>query len=144
LAPKDELGGVLAAADALLLNQRGSVMNMSLPAKLASYFAAGVPVLAAVSDRDEVAAEVRRAGAGLVVAPDDPHALLGGIAALRADPERARNLGRSGARFAHTQLDAGAVVGLVERFLETVFPGGPTPAPAPAIPDRILVTSERR
>jgi colanic acid biosynthesis glycosyl transferase WcaI len=124
LAAEEELGGVLAAADALLLNQRGSVMNMSMPAKLASYFAAGVPVLAAVSDGDEVAGEVKRAGAGIVVRPDDPYALLAGIADLRSDPERARTLGRSGADFAETQLDARAVAGLVERFLDAAFPDG--------------------
>lgn len=122
LAADEDFGSVLASADALLLNQRGSVVNMSLPAKLASYFAAGVPVLAAVSDADEVAIEVGCVGAGIVVRPDDPHALLGGSSQLRLDPERAHQLGDAGARFAQSQLDASAVVGMVERFLETAFP----------------------
>lgn len=122
LARDDEYGSILAAADALLLNQRGSVLNMSMPAKLASYFAAGVPVIAAVADDDETAAEVRSAGAGIVVRPDDPHALLEGVTRLRADPESARSLGASGLRFAATRLDEDAVVGLVKSFLDSVFP----------------------
>lgn len=144
LASEEELGGVLAAADALLLNQRGSVLNMSLPAKLASYFAAGVPVLAAVSSNDDTAAEIERAGAGIVVRPDDPAALLAGIAELRSDPARAHELGRSGARFAHTELDAIAVVGLIERFLETVFPAPQSASSAAARSRAAFATSERK
>jgi glycosyltransferase involved in cell wall biosynthesis len=104
---------------------------MSMPAKLASYFAAGVPVLAAVAQTDEVAAEVERAEAGIVVQPDDPVALLDGIAALRSDPARARELGAAGARFASTKLDGPAVHELVEGFLESVFPGPSSNGRAP-------------
>lgn len=134
LAAEDEYGSILAAADALLLNQRGSVLNMSLPAKLASYFAAGVPVVAAVADEDETASEIERAQAGLRVRPDDPDALLGVIAELRGDPARARSLGEAGVRFAANELQADAVVDMVSGFLESVFPeaisarvGTPTP-----------------
>jgi glycosyltransferase involved in cell wall biosynthesis len=131
LAPEEDLGSILAAADTLLLNQRGAVTNMSMPAKLASYFAAGVPVLASVAQTDEVAAEVERAEAGIVVQPDDPVALLDGIAALRSDPARARELGAAGARFASTKLDGPAVHELVEGFLESVFPGPSSNGRAP-------------
>jgi colanic acid biosynthesis glycosyl transferase WcaI len=125
LARDDEFGSILAAADALLLNQRGSILNMSLPAKLATYFAAGVPVIAAVAEDDETAGELRRAEAGILVRPDDPRALLAGVGELRRDHARARSLGQSGARFAATHLDAGSVVSLVDSFLDSVFP---TPA----------------
>src|SRR5207253_2295922 len=40
---------MLSAADLLLLNQRPSVDAMALPSKLASYFASGRPVVAAVA-----------------------------------------------------------------------------------------------
>ena len=55
------------AADVLLVNQRASVMDMSLPSKLTSYFASGQPVLAAVSADSETAYEIESACAGLVV-----------------------------------------------------------------------------
>ncbi len=45
--PAEELPDVLAAADVLLLTERSSVRDMSLPSKLTSYFAAGRPVVAA-------------------------------------------------------------------------------------------------
>ena len=40
---------VMQAADVLIVNQRESVTDMSLPSKLTSYFAAGRPVVAAAS-----------------------------------------------------------------------------------------------
>lgn len=125
LAGEREYGNVLAAADALLLNQRGSVLNMSMPAKLASYFAAGVPVVAAVAAGDETAAEIEKANAGLVVRPDDPGALIAAIATLRGDRAAAAQMGEAGRRFATSELDSDSVVGLVESFLSSVFAASP-------------------
>ncbi|MBK7625572.1 MAG: glycosyltransferase family 4 protein [Kineosporiaceae bacterium] len=66
----------LAAADVLLINERPSVGDMSLPSKLTSYLAAGRPVLAAVADDGATASELRRTkGAGHLVPPGDPEAL---------------------------------------------------------------------
>ena len=46
--PSDKFPDVLAAADVLLVNERATVRDMSLPSKLTSYFACGRPVVAAV------------------------------------------------------------------------------------------------
>lgn len=119
--PVDEFGDLLASADALLLNQRGSMRSVSMPSKLGSYFLAGVPIVAAVHPCDDVAVEVNRAGAGVVVAPDDPRALLGGISVLRDDPERARSLGAAGLRFAEDELSSEAASRAVAGFLEATF-----------------------
>jgi glycosyltransferase involved in cell wall biosynthesis len=88
---------VLAAADVLLVNELGSVVDMSLPSKLTSYFVAGRPVIAAVPSEGGTAAEVRRSGAGSVVPPGNPAALLGAVlhstgdaAVLAATAARAR------------------------------------------------------
>lgn len=85
-ASSEEFPDVLAAADVLLVNERASVVDMSLPSKLTSYFRAGRPVVAAVVEQGGTAREVRRSGAGLVVRPEDPQALLDGIAGLLGDP----------------------------------------------------------
>jgi len=73
----------LACADVLLLTQRASVTDMSLPSKLTSYQAVGRPILAAVHPGSETAAAVTTLPQGSVVAADDPAALLDGIAAAR-------------------------------------------------------------
>lgn len=81
---------VLAAADVLLVTERASAIDMSLPSKLTSYFLAGVPVLAAVPGGGGTAHEVSCSGAGAVVAPDDANALLAGVLTLAQDDAQRR------------------------------------------------------
>jgi glycosyltransferase involved in cell wall biosynthesis len=66
----------LAAADVLLLNQRESVTDMSLPSKLTSYFAVGRPIVAAVAAESETAIAVQKFSKGTVVQPNRPDDLV--------------------------------------------------------------------
>jgi colanic acid biosynthesis glycosyl transferase WcaI len=106
LPPVDEdwFMDVLAAADVLLVNQRPSVEDMSLPSKLTSYFRAGRPIVAAVDPQGAAAQEVVRSGAGLVVSPGNPDLLLRSVQKLRADQERSRTLADSGPRHVERSL----------------------------------------
>jgi colanic acid biosynthesis glycosyl transferase WcaI len=120
--PEEELPGVLGAADVLIVSERATVVDMSLPSKLTSYFAAGRPIVAAVPDRGATAAEVRRSGAGIVVPVGDPRSLIEAVAHLRTDTVKAAALGQAGQRYASEALgEAGAmrrldqlVAGLIE------------------------------
>jgi putative colanic acid biosynthesis glycosyltransferase WcaI len=112
LAPVEELPNVLRAADALLLSQRESVRNMSLPSKLTSYFLAEVPIVAAVAPDDEVAREIESAGAGIVLGPGNPRRLVEVLTELRSDARRADELGASARAFAERHLsEASAIEG---------------------------------
>jgi glycosyltransferase involved in cell wall biosynthesis len=104
LVATGQFDGVLAAADLLLVNQRSSVTDMSLPGKVTAYFASGVPVLAAVAPQSETAKEVRRSGAGLLVAPDEPAALVAGIERLVDDRELYLQLAREGPAYVREYL----------------------------------------
>ena len=89
----------MQASDVLLVNQRASVTNMSLPSKLTSYFASGRPVIAAVSADSETAWEIEASGAGLVVPPADPPAPGGDPRAEeRPDPRPEAPSEREGVR----------------------------------------------
>ncbi|WP_079168929.1 glycosyltransferase family 4 protein [Streptomyces sp. CC77] len=112
LAPAgtDDFPDVLAAADVLAVTQRASVLDMSVPSKLTSYFAAGRPVVASVADGGGTAGEVLRSGAGVLVPPEDPSALLAAVRTLAADPEKARELGAAGPR--HVEAHLGRAAGL--------------------------------
>lgn len=122
VAPEKELASILCAADVGLLNQRASVHNMSLPAKLASYFAAGLPVIAAVAAGDETARELELAQAGVAVEPDQPGALLAALDKLKSNPERAATLGRAGAAYAERFLTLASAVATFDEFLQSCLP----------------------
>jgi glycosyltransferase involved in cell wall biosynthesis len=127
LQPEEDFPDVLAAADVLLVNQRPSVTDMSLPGKLTAYFAAGRPVAAAVAADSEAAAAVRAAGAGPVVAPGDPAALLAALQALAADPERSARYGRRAQAYARVHLDAERALMGLEDFVVRVLAGTAAP-----------------
>jgi colanic acid biosynthesis glycosyl transferase WcaI len=104
--PTTDYPAVLAAADVLLVNERLSNVDMCLPSKLTSYLHAGRPVIAASPAEGGTAAEVRRSGAGLVVPPGDPSALLEAVRDLAADPELMATFGRAGKAYAAMNLAA--------------------------------------
>ena len=86
--PDDEFHEFLSSADVLLVNQQAGVLEMSVPSKLTTYFSLGIPVVAAVAEAGITADEIRAAGAGEVVAPDRPEALVDAVERLVADPGR--------------------------------------------------------
>ena len=121
IQPNDLFPGVLAAADVLLVNQRGSVSDMSLPSKLTSYFAAGRPIVAAVGEASEAAREVEASGGGLVVAPDEPRAMLEALLELAQDEERGARMGESARAWADATLTEAGAMESYEQFLATVL-----------------------
>jgi glycosyltransferase involved in cell wall biosynthesis len=128
IQPAEIFSSVLAAADMLLINQRASVTNMSLPGKLTSYFAAGRPVVAAVAPESETARELRDTGTGVLVPPDHPGLLLEAVRKLAADPDLQQQLGEAGRRYACTALSAEqALVGL-EALVEAAAEHGGAPS----------------
>jgi glycosyltransferase involved in cell wall biosynthesis len=124
IQPAELFTSVLAAADMLLVNQRASVTNMSLPGKLTSYFASGRPLVAAVSPESETARELAATGSGVLVTPDQPGLLLEAIRKLAADPDRQDELGGAGARYAHTTLSAAQALAGLTDLVETVAAAG--------------------
>jgi colanic acid biosynthesis glycosyl transferase WcaI len=117
LQPPGRWEAVMQAADVLLVNQRASVTDMSLPSKLTSYFGAGRAVVAAASADSETAREIESAGAGLVVPPADPAAFRGAILSLLTDHVRAKELGASGRTYAENVLSPTTVLSEYESFL---------------------------
>jgi glycosyltransferase involved in cell wall biosynthesis len=92
----------------------------ALPTKLFEVMAAGRPAI--VAARGEAAELVRASGAGLAVAPEDPHALADAFRLLRAYPSRARAMGEHG-RLRARDFDRAAAVGQWEGLLkELVVP----------------------
>jgi glycosyltransferase involved in cell wall biosynthesis len=122
------LGAVAAAcipslyesADAGVVPLRDrSIFSGALPTKLFEVLAAGKPAI--VGARGEAAELVRGAGAGVVVAPEDPCALAAAFERLRAAPQEALEMGLRG-RAKAGEFDRAAAV---ERWWELLAGGEP-------------------
>ena len=122
----------MQAADVLLVNQRASVTDMSLPSKLTSYFAAGRPVVAAASPDSETAHEIEAAGAGIVVSPCDPESFRDAILALKDDRALFDRLAVKGAEYAQSTLSRERALQEYEAFLDAIVAGG-RPASRPGL-----------
>jgi colanic acid biosynthesis glycosyl transferase WcaI len=107
LQPDGVHASLLEAADVLLLSERPSQVDMSLPSKLTSYYTAGRPIVAAVGMAGTSAEEVRRSGSGVVVPAGQPEALLEALSRLRSDPDLAVRLGNAGRAYGAANVSAG-------------------------------------
>jgi colanic acid biosynthesis glycosyl transferase WcaI len=125
---------VMEASNLLLVNQRPSVTDMSLPSKLTSYFAACRPVVAAASADSETAREMEAAGAGYVVPPDDAHALREAILSVRSNGAGVA-LGASARRYAERTLGPATALAEYDSFFEVAL-NGHRPTPVPALASR--------
>jgi colanic acid biosynthesis glycosyl transferase WcaI len=114
---------VLAAADVLLVNERPTVGEMSLPSKITSYLAAGQPVVAAVSDGGASQRELSSTGgAALIVPPGQPAALAESLRGLRGDQGRLREMGRAASVYAADHFARDAALRTLSDLLLTVVP----------------------
>ena len=119
---EEEFPNVLAAADVLLVNQRPSVTDMSLPGKLTSYFASGRPVIAAVSPHSETAKELTGVRVGYVVPAGEPTVLLQAICDLRGDDEMRAQLGQRAMEFQETHLTKEMALTNLTKFVAELMP----------------------
>jgi N-acetylglucosaminyldiphosphoundecaprenol N-acetyl-beta-D-mannosaminyltransferase len=127
--PEDEVPNILDAADVLLVSERATVIDMSLPSKLTSYFAAGRPIVGAVPSEGATAREMLRSGAGLIVPIGDAVELNRVVIELKDEPERATILGAAGRAYAASTLDLVTartrIDGLLDQTLGPAFAGRP-------------------
>jgi colanic acid biosynthesis glycosyl transferase WcaI len=98
----EDYSALLSAADLLLVNERSTQMEMSLPSKLTSYLYSERPVLAAVP-RGGATWKFLDGVAELVEA-GDPVALARKIEELSGQPEKLADLARRGREFADANL----------------------------------------
>jgi colanic acid biosynthesis glycosyl transferase WcaI len=118
--PDGTHASLLAAADVLLLSERPSQIEMSLPSKLTSYFAAGRPIVGAVAGGGASAAELERSGAGLVVPAGQPEALLTSLGWLRDDSDLAARLGVAGPVYAAANTSSAQCLERAARFVDAI------------------------
>jgi colanic acid biosynthesis glycosyl transferase WcaI len=121
----------LRAADILLVSERETVTDMSLPSKLAAYFAAGRPVIAAVRPDGATYREIVRSGGGLLVDAGRSQHLLDEIHRLRCEPDLGYRLAEAGLSYASESLTAAAAFARANELVARMLNGG-SRAKAPA------------
>ena len=102
--PMEQVGAYLKSADALLVHlRRDELFEITIPSKTQAYMAVGKPILMAV--QGEASDLVRRAGCGLVAAPQDPVSLANAADRLsKMANEELFEMGRSGLQFYENEL----------------------------------------
>ena len=121
--PRDGFLDALRSADVLLVNERAGLTEMAVPSKLTSYFATGLPVIAATDEGSVTAQEVALAGAGIRVDADRPEELVQAALRLRKDPGLADDLGASGIAFRQSTLTVDASLTAFSKLLHRVSAG---------------------
>jgi glycosyltransferase involved in cell wall biosynthesis len=113
----------LAAADVLLVSERATVADMSLPSKLTAYCAAGRPIVAVVHADGATYGEITRSGAGLLVETDRPERLLEEIDRLYRDPNLGHRLAEAGLSYASESLAAPAALARADELVGRLLRG---------------------
>ncbi len=111
----DGFARTLMAADVLLVNELPGLKETAVPSKLTSYFASGRPVIAATDPASVTAAEIGLSGAGVVIEPGNPEALI--AAAESHDTSVGQTRGEAGRRFVREVLSMEAGIRAFENVL---------------------------
>lgn len=121
--PVDRMPQLLALGDVQLISLMDlPLLHSTLPSKLQSTLASGRPVVGSVPG--DAARIIEESGAGLAVAPGDPHTLAAALRRLHALPAEARDaMGYAGRRYYLDRMSAGVgsatLAGLLEHAAAT-------------------------
>jgi colanic acid biosynthesis glycosyl transferase WcaI len=119
--PMNEVGEVLARADALLVHLKDDpLFSITIPSKTQAYLAVGRPIIMAV--RGDAADLVREAEAGVVAIPEDPESIAQGVLQLARLPLPVREtMGQKAAQFYKNKLSLSVGVAAFIKVFEHVL-----------------------
>lgn len=121
--PLAEISDFLSAADVLLAHLDPAPHRLgTIPAKILAYMSVGRPVLLAAEG--EAADVIERSGAGLVVQPRSPEALVAGVLQMQADPGTRALQGQRGRQYAVEHFERSSLLARLEQRLLRIA-GGP-------------------
>ena len=140
--PRDRMPALWSLCDAaLVLLRRSPVLDTALPSKMLEAMAMGRPLI--VAAEGEARALVEAAGAGLVVAPEDPQALAEAVRCLADNPALAHEMGKRGRAWVETNHDRHRLARALLAAIEQICPPEPVPAPSPR-PGQALHEPQKR
>lgn len=117
--PDEQFTAALASADILLVNELPGMTEMSVPSKLTTYFATGLPVLGAVDPGSVTADELDASGGSFRVGPADPDALLREAERIGSDQTLSRQ-GHNNIGYRERTMSEGAAISAFAEVLQRV------------------------
>ncbi|MCK6626357.1 MAG: glycosyltransferase family 4 protein [Anaerolineae bacterium] len=122
LQPEKELPGFINMANVgLSLGRKNPLSRGALPVKMFSYMACARPVI--LADEGEPADLVQRAGAGLVVEPENPQQLAETVLTLYNNPDLCAVYGQNGRNFVELHYSRQQLAEELEQLLKEVVNG---------------------
>lgn len=133
--PATAVPAMLAGAEIGLVLLTAAAGGMSVPSKVYTYAAAGLPILAAVPGDNHVARLIQEQGLGLVVSPEDRAGFIAAARRLLTDADLRRNCAAAGRAFSRRHGDMAVIGGRFERLLaERVAARPAAPRLLPGLP----------
>lgn len=133
--PAADVPAMLASAEIGLLVLTAAAGGMSVPSKVYTYAAAGLPILAAVPQDNHVARLIQEQGLGLVVPPDDRAGFIAAARRMLADGDLRRHCAAAGRAFSARHNDMAVIGGRFEQLLtDTMAAHAPAPRRLPGLP----------
>lgn len=106
----DELESYLNACDIALISFRAGMAGVSVPSRMYNVMAAGKPILAVADAESEIAQVVSEEKIGVVVPPEDPHALAAALLGVVDNPSQLSEFGRRARKVVEDKYSADAVL----------------------------------
>jgi len=91
-----EYANAVSACHVALVSLQKDLEGMAVPSKIIGIMAAGIPVIAVVPEQSEIASIVHEENCGLVVLPDDVHALKEAIEMLKNNDKLRKQMAQNG------------------------------------------------
>ena len=119
---EEEYPNLLLAADILIVNERDSVGDMSLPSKLTSYLVVGKPIIAAVGIDGACAKELSQTnGAAIIVPAGKPEKLASEIMELAKDPQKMGQMALAAQTYAAANLSRSSAKLRIEKIVRELL-----------------------
>jgi len=112
----------LTQATIALVSQRYDGTEFNIPSKLMNFMAYGLPILAVVNPRGEVARIVREAGGGWVIDNSDSDAFPAKVSDLADAPDEVKRRGQAARSYAERHFTRSGFTERFERCLEQTLP----------------------
>jgi colanic acid biosynthesis glycosyl transferase WcaI len=107
--PFDRLGEMLGAASVGLAILEADAGPLSVPSKVLSYLAAGLPVVASIPAENLASRTIGASGGGVCVQAGDPDGFSAAVAQLLAEPWRLQAMARDARAWAEQAFDISSI-----------------------------------